>query len=149
MIILMAASEEISKLQNNVNKFIKILKYTIPGSNTNLKCEDKDCSNADVVAFCIDCSLCLCKICYEYHCNRSANRAHSIALLDKISFCPEHPNDRAEYYCGSCDQFACRYCTTKDHGSHTHDVMEKMACKHRTTLTEIIAPVEEMSTDQS
>ena len=99
-----------------------------------------------MVAFCVDCELCLCKICHAYH--HKKHKTHEILPLDKISqprFCPEHPNYTIEHYCKTCDKFSCLYCAMTYHkGDHDNDIIEKMAYKHRKLLCDTIAPVEEM-----
>ena len=63
----------------------------------------------------------------------------------KIPICQEH-DEQLKYYCETCEQLVCMYCTVKDHNGHNHDTVKKMADKHRQELKEITAPVEEMIT---
>ena len=127
-----------------INKLFQVLKCTIPGSGTALNCDD--CGDTNAVAFCINCTQCLCKICYNYHSNKK--KQHSIVLLGEESFfkfCPLHPEEReCKFYCETCDQFACLYCMKTNHEGHTHDTTDKMAFKHRLMLTKMITPAEEI-----
>ena len=154
----MAAKQEINKnTANNMNcslctKFINILKHK-PEGETELKCDDCK-KDGPVVALCIDCELYLCKVCHEYHSNK--NTEHNIVSLDvssgtkslasvqKVLYCPNHPKNELDYYCKTCDKIVCLYCTVKDHVGHTHDIVEKTASEHRNVLRKIITPVDEM-----
>ena len=153
----MAAKQEMNKnTANNMNcslctKFINILKYK-PEGETKLKCDD--CGKDDpVVALCVDCELYLCKVCHEYHSNK--NSQHNIvpfgdASSEKVLYCPEHRKNELDYYCETCDKLLCIYCATKkEHAEHTHELLNKMAAKHRGMVAEIIAPVEEISKNLS
>ena len=150
----MAAKQEINKnTANNMNcslctKFIDILKHK-PESETELKCDDCQ-KNGSVVALCVDCELYLCKVCHEYHSNKSSE--HNIVSLGDVSSapvqkvlnCPEHPKNELDYYCKTCNKIVCLYCTVRDHVGHTHDIVEKTASEHRNMLRKIIAPVDDM-----
>ena len=155
----MAAKQEINKnTANNMNcslctKFIKILKHK-PEGEAELKCDD--CGKDDpVVALCVDCELYMCQDCNKYHSKK--NTEHDIVPLDatsqateKVLYCPEHRKNELDYYCETCDKLLCIYCATKkEHAEHTHELVEKMASKHRGVLAEMIAPVEEMSENLS
>ena len=148
----MAAKQEINKnTANNMNcslctKFINILKHK-PEGETELKCED--CGKDDpVVALCVDCELYLCQDCNKYHSKKKSQ--HNIVSLDdpikeRVLYCPEHKKNELDYYCETCDKLLCIYCATKkEHAEHTHELLNKMAAKHRGVLAEAIAPVDEM-----
>ena len=161
----MAAKQEMNKnTANNTNcslctKFIKILKHK-PEGETELKCDECGDDNDPVVALCVDCELYLCKVCHDYHIKK--HKTHDVLSLSSISkegttgqstgkvlYCPEHQKNELDYYCKTCDKIVCLYCTVKDHGGHTHDIVEKTAAEHRNMLMKIIAPVEEMSENLS
>ena len=148
----MAAKQEINKnTANNMNcslctKFINILKHK-PEGETELKCED--CGKDDpVVALCVDCELYLCQDCNKYHSKKKSQ--HNIVSLgdpikERVLYCPEHKKNELDYYCETCDKLLCIYCATKkEHAGHTHELLNKMAAKHRGVLAEVIAPVDEM-----
>ena len=122
----------------------------------NVKCDE--CYTDDpVVAFCPDCSLYLCDVCNKFHKRSKKSRGHgSIPLAElrskkdvaiqpkpKAMMCREHDIELL-FYCETCDQPVCMYCTVKDHKGHNHDTVKKMARKHREELKRITAPVEEM-----
>ena len=148
----MAAKQEMNKnTANNMNcslctKFINILKHK-PEGETELKCED--CGKDDpVVALCVDCELYLCQDCNKYHSKKKSQ--HNIVSLgnpikERVRYCPEHKKNELDYYCETCDKLLCIYCATKkEHAEHTHELLNKMAAKHRGVLAEAIAPVDEM-----
>ena len=155
----MATKQETNKnTSNNMKcslcaKLIKILKHK-PEDKAELKCNECGDDNDPVVALCIDCELCLCKVCYEYHSKK--HKTHDILSLgsvtktlqptEKVLYCPEHWKNELDYYCETCNKLLCIYCAMKkEHVEHTHELVEKMASKRRSMLAKIIAPVEEMS----
>ena len=104
-----------------------------------------------MVALCVDCELYLCKVCHEYH--KKKNRDHDTVTVPAgeallINFCSEHNNavTEMEYYCEKCDKFTCLHCSSV---GHAHNIIEKMACKHRNMLMKIFTPIEEMSKNLS
>ena len=66
----------------------------------------------------------------------------------KIPLCKEH-DKQLKYYCETCDELVCIYCTVKKHNGHHHDSVKQMATKHRNELKKISDPVEEMITNLS
>ena len=59
------------------------------------------------------------------------------------SVCREH-DEQLKYYCETCDELVCIYCTVKTHNGHQHDSVKLMAAKHRVELKKIADPVEGM-----
>ena len=155
----MAAKQEMNKnTANNMNcslctKFIKILKHK-PEGETELKCDECSDDSDPVVALCVECELYLCKVCHDYH--RRKRTTHDLVSLSSIAggiagqssernfYCPANRKNEQDYYCETCDKLLCIYCATKEeHGEHMHELVEKMASKHRGVLAEVIAPIEE------
>ena len=149
----------VKDLDNNdfIEKLVKdfVLKNMVE-IEANEKCDE--CSMDDpVVAFCTDCSVYLCHVCNEYHKRSKRLHGHGIIPLaelrskkdvaiqpqPKAMMCKEHDIELL-FYCETCDQLVCMYCTVKDHNGHNHDTVKKMAPKHREELKRITAPVEEM-----
>ena len=116
------------------------------------------CQGEDpVVAFCPDCTLFLCHVCNEYHKRSTKFRDHAVVSLMEIKYkedIPIQPKPRAMmcrdhdiellFYCETCDQLVCMYCTVKNHKDHNHDTVKKMVDKHRQELKKITAYIEEM-----
>ena len=149
----------VKDLDNNffINRLVDefIVKRKVEGE-AEVKCDE--CSGDDpVVAFCPDCTLFLCHLCNEYHKRSNKSRSHGIVPLtelrdkkdviiqpkSKTMMCREHDIELL-FYCETCDQLVCMYCTVKDHNGHNHDTVKKMIGKHRQELKNITAPVEEM-----
>ena len=136
-----------------VDKFI--LKCKVEGE-AEVKCDE--CRGEDpIVAFCPDCNLFLCHFCNEYHKRSNKFRGHGIVPLTelrskkdvairpkpKAMMCREHDIELL-FYCETCDQLLCMYCTVKYHIGHNLDTVKKVVGKHRQELKKITAPVEEM-----
>ena len=137
-----------------------ILKRKVEGE------EEVRCDNCDeddpVVTFCPDCGLFFCHVCNETHKRAKASRSHDIVPLTemkskqdiviqpkaKTPMCKKHDIELL-FYCETCEELVCMYCTVKDHAGHEHDTVKLMANKHRNELKELTAPVEEMITDLS
>ena len=149
----------VKDLDNNffINRLVDefILKRKVEGE-AEVKCDE--CGGGDpVVAFCPDCTLFLCHVCNEYHKRSIKSRGHGIVPLTelrskkdvaiqpkpKAMMCREHDIELL-FYCETCDQLVCMYCTVKDHNGHNHDTVKKMVNKHRQELKKTTAPVEEM-----
>ena len=105
---------------------------------TEEKCDE--CHREDpVVAFCPDYTLFLCHVCNEHHKRSIKSRDHCIVPLTelrskkdvvvvpkpKAMMCAEHDIELL-FYCETCDQLVCMYCTVKDHGGHKHDTVKKI-----------------------
>ncbi|XP_065888539.1 E3 ubiquitin-protein ligase TRIM71-like [Dysidea avara] len=123
-------------------KFVKILR----DDGTEKKCDD--CGSIEqVVALCINCTQYLCEVCNSYHI-RKEHDVVAVQSIEKTLYCPIHSKKELDHYCKTCKKLICHYCvtSTKDHVGHTFDMIESAAVKHRNELTDIIAPVDEMST---
>ena len=149
----------VKDLDNNffINRLVDefILKRKVEGEE-EVNCDE--CQGEDpVVAFCPDCTIFLCHVCNECHKRSIKSRGHGIVPLTelrskkdvsiqpkpKAMMCREHDIELL-FYCETCDQLVCMYCTVKDHKDHNHDTVKKMVDKHRQELKKITAPVEEM-----
>jgi len=132
-----------------------MLKRKVEGEE-EVKCDV--CDEDDlVVAFCIDCSLFQCQFCHEAHKRDKRSRGHDmIPLADlkvtknlqlqtkvNIPLCKDH-DEQLKYYCETCEELVCMFCTVKGHSGHSHDTVKKIAETHRIRLSEITAPVEDM-----
>ena len=131
-----------------------ILKRKV-GGETEVKCDE--CMGEDPVeTFCPDCTMFLCHVCNEHHKRSYRYRDHAIVpLVDlkskkedisvqpkpKVMLCKEHENE-LKYYCETCEELVCLYCTVKEHSGHNHDTVRKMANKQRSELKDITAPIE-------
>ena len=115
------------------------------------------------VVLCFDCGVFLCTPCYEYHKYSREYQGHSMSQLKELRaekkdinvrtkakplLCQEHEMELL-FYCGTCEQLVCHYCTTTDHNGHQHNTVKKMANKHRAELDKIIEPVDQMINELS
>ena len=132
-----------------------ILKKKVDGEQ-EVKCDE--CNGDDsVVSFCPDCNLFLCHSCNDHHKRSKFYHDHAVVPLTelksnkdapiqakvKIPLCKEH-DEQLKYYCETCDELVCMYCTVKKHNGHHHDSVKQMATKHRNELKKITDPVEGM-----
>jgi len=119
-----------------------------------VKCDE--CTAEDPVeAYCPDCNSFLCSVCNAYHRRSTRSRSHDIVPLKelkakkhaqpkaKIPICKDHDIELL-FYCETCKQLLCLYCTVKDHVGHNHDTVKKMAIKPRKKMKEVTAPLEDM-----
>ena len=125
-------------------------------SKEEMKCDECD-EDEPVVAYCPECNSFLCQFCYETHKRSKRFRSHKLISLNKAvtqlstwnnAKCIEH-DEQLKYYCETCEQLLCMYCTVKEHNGHNHDTVKKMATKHRNELKEVTTPVDEMIRDLS
>ena len=154
----------VKDLPNNffINRMVDelVLKRKVEGEE-EVKCDECD-EDEPVVAYCPDCNMFFCQICNELHKRSKRFRGHGIVPLTelrsnksipleakiKIPICKEH-DEQLKYYCETCEQLICMYCTVKEHNGHNHDPVKKMATKYRNELKDVTAPVDEMIRDLS
>ena len=153
----------VKELDNNffINRLVDelVLKHKVEGE-AEVKCDE--CSQDDPVkAFCPDCTLFLCHICNEHHKRSRRMSNHNIIPLSKLKSMPVNTQPKPKipvckqheielsFYCETCEQLVCMYCTVKDHNGHDHDTVKKMADKPRKALKTITAPLNEIIKDLS
>jgi len=158
----------VKDLDNNffINRLVDelVLKGKVQGE-TEVQCDE--CSKEDPVeAFCQDCAIFLCHVCNEHHKRSRRTSSHSIVPSTsteltsndnivlhtqpkpRIPKCKEHDIELS-FYCETCDQLVCMYCTVKSHNGHNHDTVKNMASKPRKYLKTLTAPVNDMIKDLS
>ena len=154
----------VKDLPNNffINRMVDelVLKRKVEGEE-EVRCDECD-EDEPVVAYCPECNLFLCQFCYETHKRNKRFQGHGIVPLaelrssktipleakTKVPLCKEH-DEQLKYFCETCEQLVCMYCTVKEHNGHNHDTVNNMATKHRNELKEVTAPVDEMIRDLS
>ena len=147
----------VKDLPNNffINRMVDelVLKRKVEGEE-EVKCDECD-EDEPVVAYCPECNLFLCQFCYENHKHNKRFRDHRIVPLTELGcnksipleakiqvpLCKEH-DEQLKYYCETCEQLVCMYCTVKEHNGHNYDTVKKMATKYHIKL--VTAPVDEM-----
>ena len=158
----------VKSLQNNF--FINQLVDQLILKTNHLKCEEKQkpvkCDNCEhddpVVALCPDCSHFLCQVCKEYHMKRPCtSHGHGIIGLTDISSnnrtllqtmprsamkevqCKEHENEIA-YYCETCKDLVCFYCTVKTHNGHNYNSLKRTTNEYKRKLKENTTAIDMM-----
>jgi len=149
----------VKNLANNffINRMVDelVLKRKVEGEE-EVNCEVCD-EDDPVVVYCIDCSLFQCQFCHEAHKRGKRSRGHDMIPLAElkvtkdlplqtkinIPLCKDH-DEQLKYYCETCEELVCMYCTVKGHTGHSHDTVKKIAGVHRSRLSEITAPVEDI-----
>ena len=146
----------VQKLPSNffINRLVdELIRKNAKEGDEEVQCDNCD-ENDPVVAYCSDCSFFLCQICYCYHRRDRTTRKHGMVPLSNNIItnpeqtivmalqCKEHRSNELQYYCETCDELICMYCTVKEHYGHSHDTISKMASKYRHKLNENVATVE-------
>ena len=147
------------ELPNNffINRLVDdlILKKKVDGEQ-EVKCDKCD-EDDPVVSFCPECNSFLCHACNDHHKRNKRYHGHAVVPLTelksnkdapiqakvKIPLCKEH-NEQLKYYCETCDELVCMYCTVTKHNGHNHGSVKQMGTKHRIALKKITDPVEGM-----
>ena len=149
----------VKELPNNffINRLVDdlILKKKVDGEQ-EVKCDECD-EDDPVVSFCTECNSFLCHACNDHHKRNKRYRGHAVVPLTelksnkdapiqakaKIPLCEEH-DEQLKYYCETCDELVCMYCTVTKHNGHNHGSVKQMGTKHRNQLKKITDPVEGM-----
>ena len=115
------------------------------------------------IVLCPECVMFLCDHCGENHKHSEEYQDHNLIplselqskkqevnfqLKSKLVLCQGH-NLELNFFCETCDQLVCHYCTTNEHNGHVHNSVKKMANKHRKEMEKIMEPVEKMINDLS
>ena len=155
----------IKQLPNNffINRIVDevALKEKVTGEE-DVRCDL--CVREDpAVVLCFDCGVFLCNHCHESHKYSRDYQGHTMSQLKELRaekkdihvrpkakplMCQEHELE-LNFYCDTCEQLVCHYCTTTDHNGHKHNTVKKMANKHRAEMDKIIEPVDIMMAELS
>ena len=115
------------------------------------------------IVLCPECVMFLCDHCNEFHKRGKDYQNHNVIPLNELQskrkevnlrpkskpvLCQEHDLE-LNFFCETCDQLVCNYCTTNEHNGHVHNSVKKMANKHRKEMEKIMEPVEKMINDLS
>ena len=100
---------------------------------------DKCFEEAVAVTLCPECVVFLCDYCNEYHKCSKEYRNHSVIPLNDLQskmkeiklqpkaqqmLCQYHDLD-LNFFCETCDQLVCNYCTTNEHSGHVHNSVKE------------------------
>ena len=157
---------QVEELKTNffINRLVDdcILKRKVEGEE-EVHCEA--CIEDDpVTTFCPECVLFMCQACDNHHKrNRNTHEHPIITLTDlrskqdvkdqikpkkQVLLCKKHDIE-LKFYCETCKELVCLYCTTKSHSTHSHDAIKEVAAKHREQLKKTTAPLKDMVTKLS
>ena len=140
----------VKSLPNNflINRLVDelILKNKIGGEN-EVQCDNCN-KNDPVVSYCPTCNLFLCRVCNESHSRDRRTVSHMQNIVPftelktraKAFMCKKHDTELL-FYCETCEELVCLYCTTKEHSGHHHDAVKQLAKKHRRELRTATAPI--------
>jgi len=132
------------------------LKRKVDGEET-AKC-DVCVEEGLAVMLCSECVMFLCEHCHEFHKRSKEYQNHNLIPLNELQskkkeinlqpkiksvLCQDH-DLKLNFFCETCDQLVCHYCTINEHNGHVHNSVKKMANKHRKELEKIMEPVEKM-----
>ena len=151
----------VKSLPNNflINRLVDelILKCKVEGEGEVWcdNCDEKD----PVVSYCPNCNLFLCHVCNESHKRDRRSVTHMQDIVPftepktskdvpvytkaKTLMCDKHDTELL-FYCETCGELVCLYCTTKEHSGHHHDAVKQLAEKHRQELKTATAPIKGM-----
>ena len=149
----------VRSLPNNflINRLVDelILKNKI-GGGEEVQCGDCD-KDDPVVSYCPTCNLFLCHVCNESHSRdrRYVSHMQNIVPFTELNNVPMHTKAKALicdkhdtellFYCETCEELVCLYCTTKEHSGHNHDAVKQLAEKHREELKTVTTPIKEIT----
>jgi len=116
-----------------------------------------------VVTFCPECLWFMCQPCDDQHRRSKKTRQHVIIPLadlhSKLSVIKVKPKKQSaickkhdiemKFYCESCEELVCLYCTTKAHSTHFHGAIKEVAAKHREQLKNATAQLNDIITKLS
>lgn len=148
----------VKELANNffINRLVDelILQCKVDG-NTQVTCGK--CEDDPAITFCPECNFFLCNVCNEAHKRDKISCWHGVVPVDElksvpvqlkpqIPMCKQH-NNELKFYCETCTELICMYCTIKDHAEHDHDAVKLKVNKHISELQKIDAHIEKMIED--
>ena len=131
-----------------------ILKRKAKGE-AEAKCDE--CDDETVVAYCPECNMFFCIACHDSHKRSKRYRGHEIVPLSElrskadipiqpkppVPLCQKHDIDLL-FYCQTCEELICVYCTIKDHAGHSHNTIKEIASIARQDFHSVPDQLDEM-----
>ena len=154
----------VKNFENNffINRLVDqlVLNRKVEGDE-EVRCDECE-ENESAMAYCPDCNLFFCDIHEKGHKrNKNFHRHEMVSLTELRSKknTPIHPKPIAPlcnkhnlellFYCETCEELICVYCTVKEHNGHKHDTVKEVAknCNFvRDVSTTLVEMVSELST---
>ena len=145
----------VKDLPNNffINRLVdELVLQTKVDSGVQVLCDK--CEEDQAVTYCPECALFLCNVCNEAHKRDKVSRLHGVVLVGelksvpiqpkpKVPMCKEH-NNELKFYCETCEELVCMYCTIKDHIGHDHDTVLLKANKFIPELNKIETSIDKV-----
>ena len=126
----------------------------------NVKCES--CFELPSVAFCYQCSECICNKCDEAHKKMRQFSAHEVISIDALRTalisetfslpvvtkkvkCSKHKDEEVKLYCYDCCKLVCRDCIVIDHKDHVNKFVVEAAPQCKLEIKEKAESVKKVS----
>ena len=148
----------VKNFENNffINRLVDqlVLNRKVEGE-AEVKCDE--CEKDELaVAYCPDCNLFFCDIHEKGHRRNKNYHQHNMVSLTELRskrdspirpkptapLCKRHSLELL-FYCDTCEELVCVYCTVKEHSGHKHDTVAEVASKC-SFIKETSASLEEM-----
>jgi len=146
----------VKDLPNNffINRLVDdiILKRKAKGE-TEARCDE--CDGENVVAYCPECNMFFCDACHKSHKRSKRFCGHNLVPLTelrsnkdvyiqpKVLLCQKH-NIELLFYCVTCKELICTYCTVREHADHMHETVKEIAANARQEFDVISIQLESM-----
>lgn len=148
----------VKNFENNffINRLVDqlVLNRKVEGE-TEVKCDECE-GDESAMAYCPDCNLFICDIHEKAHKRNKNFHKHIMVSLTElrskkdipihpkpmVPFCKKH-NLELMFYCETCEELICVYCTVKEHSAHKHDSVKEVANKD-SFITDTSKSLEEM-----
>lgn len=147
----------VKNFENNffINRLVDqlVLNRKVEGDE-EVRCDECEESES-AVAYCPDCNLFFCDIHEKGHKRNKNYHRHELVSLTELRSknTPIHPKPTAPsckkhnlellFYCETCEELICVYCTVKEHSGHKHDTVKEIAKKYN-FVKDISTSLEEM-----
>ena len=129
-------------------KLLRLVNYgpVIEATDSETGCDDCSTDGA-VVAVCINCTLCLCRVCSQYHNKKDHDTVQmpqpGISDSPLLLTCKEHDGE-LNHYCETCEKFVCICCSLTSHANHCCGEMEEMVAKQKNEIRSTSSKIDKM-----
>ncbi|XP_070561834.1 E3 ubiquitin-protein ligase TRIM56-like [Ptychodera flava] len=119
------------------------------------------CQEGVPINRCIDCSLYVCRNCTKTHVKIPATRHHRIMTLDEYErakgdnaalaqpsvACKDHPENKVDFFCDTCETPICMACAVVKHRGHEHREIKEAAESIRRFLEDKLEKLQVKTTE--
>ncbi len=118
---------------NEGNLYLNIKEIQNISNKINTKTIEKQCSkhNLNVIEYCLDCKIWLCKKCQESHSDLFSNHHLSKDEPPNNDTCISHPNCFLDRFCKDCHKLICHLCLIEgnEHFNHSNISFDDLKMK--------------------